>query len=91
MGKVRAPRVYSGVPGWVFVPAVVGALFVVLPLGALTTRVDWPRFGALISSESSVAALRLSLQTSSAATLVCLALGVPMRWCSPGSSSPASR
>ena len=78
MGKVRAPRVYSGVPGWVFVPAVVGALFVVLPLGALTTRVDWPRFVALISSESSVAALRLSLQTSSAATLVCLALGVPM-------------
>ncbi|MFT3859769.1 ABC transporter permease [Micropruina sp.] len=65
-------------PRWVWLPAAVGALLVVLPLVALTTRVDWARFGEVLTSESSVAALQLSLQTSSAATLLCLLLGVPM-------------
>ncbi len=39
---------------------------------------DWSRFGELITSESSMAALRLSLQTSSMATVACLVFGVPM-------------
>jgi molybdate transport system permease protein len=62
----------------VFVIAALGAGFVLLPLAAMTTRVDWLRFGELITSESSVAAFWLSLKTSGAATLVCLILGVPM-------------
>ena len=49
-----------------------------LPLVAMARRVDWSRFFVLITSESSRAALRLSLQTSLAATVVCLVLGVPM-------------
>ncbi|MCA0253294.1 MAG: ABC transporter permease [Actinobacteria bacterium] len=58
--------------------AAVGAGFVLLPLAAMTTRVDWLRFGELITSESSVAAFWLSLKTSGASTLACLILGVPM-------------
>ena len=79
-GRIRARRdpVYSGLPRWVLIPAALGVVFVVLPLLALTTRMDWSRFGELITSESSVAALRLSLTTSSMATLACLVLGVPM-------------
>jgi molybdate transport system permease protein len=69
---------YSGLPRWVWLPAGVGALFVVLPLVAVTLRVPWPRFFGLITSESSLAALRLSLQTSLASTAVCVLLGVPM-------------
>lgn len=71
-------RTESTLPRWVFVLAAVGAGFVLLPLAAMTTRVDWLRFGELITSESSVAAFWLSLKTSSASTLVCLILGVPM-------------
>lgn len=71
-------RTESSLPRWVFVIAAVGAGFVLLPLAAMTTRVDWLRFGELITSESSVAAFWLSLQTSSASTLACLILGVPM-------------
>lgn len=70
------PRV--GLPGWVFAPAAVGGLFIVLPLVSMVTRVDWSQFVALVTSDSSVAALSLSLRTSLASTVACLVLGVPM-------------
>ena len=73
-----AAHAYVGIPRWVYVPAGVGALFVVVPLAAMVVRVDWLRFGTLITSPSSLAALRLSLQTSTASTALCLLLGVPM-------------
>ncbi|MBN9105908.1 MAG: molybdate ABC transporter permease subunit [Propionibacteriaceae bacterium] len=44
----------------------------------MVLRMDWTRFGELITSESSVAALELSLRTSVSATLACLVLGVPL-------------
>lgn len=69
---------YSGLPRWIYLPAGLGALFVILPLAAMTTRVEWSRFFSLITSESSVAALRLSLQTSIASTALCVLFGVPM-------------
>ncbi len=71
-------RTESTLPRWIFVVAAIGAGFVLLPLAAMTTRVDWLRFGELITSESSQAAFWLSLQTSGASTLLCLILGVPM-------------
>ncbi len=75
-GPGTEPRL--GVPGWIFVPASLGMLFVALPLLALLTRVDWAQFPALITSESSRAALLLSLRTSAVATGLCVVLGVPM-------------
>jgi molybdate transport system permease protein len=68
----------SGLPGWIYVPAAVAAAFIVLPLVAMATRIDWGDFTALITSPSSVAALKLSLRTSAASTVVCVVLGVPM-------------
>ncbi|MGA8988042.1 ABC transporter permease [Aeromicrobium sp.] len=68
----------SGLPRWVLAPAAVGALFVILPLAAMASRVDWGRFLTLISSESSQAALWLSLRTSAVSTVLCVLLGVPM-------------
>ncbi|MCW2747266.1 MAG: modB [Nocardioidaceae bacterium] len=69
---------YSGLPRWLYVPAVVGAVFVLLPLVAMAARVDWANFGSLITSDSSIAALKLSLRTSAASTVACIVLGVPM-------------
>ena len=69
---------YSGIPRWVYLPAGLGAVFVILPLVAMISRVDWPRFVELITSPSSLAALKLSVQTSTASTLLCLLFGVPM-------------
>ena len=68
----------SGVPPWVVAVAVLGSTFVLLPLVALASRVDWADFGALVTSDSSVAALGLSLRTSVTATMFCVVLGVPM-------------
>jgi molybdate transport system permease protein len=65
-------------PRWVYLPAVVGAAFVLLPLVAVVAEVDWPRFLGLVTSEDSQAAFWLSLRTSVASTLACIVLGVPM-------------
>ncbi|MFZ2177608.1 MAG: ABC transporter permease [Rhodococcus sp. (in: high G+C Gram-positive bacteria)] len=78
MIRTRSARIPSGLPVWIYVPAAVGGLFVVLPLFAMLTTVDWTRFVSLITSESSVAALGLSLRTAAASTLLCILLGVPM-------------
>jgi len=75
---VRSRTGNVGLPGWVFVPAVAGVLFVALPLVAMLSRVDWSSFVDLITSESSMAALRLSLKTSTISTVLCLLFGVPM-------------
>lgn len=80
-----------GVPGWVVAVAVVGALFVLLPLVALTTRVDWANFIPLITSDSSIAALKLSLLTSVIATAICIVLGVPMAVVLARTSFPGQR
>ena len=65
-------------PLWIFVPAAVGALVVVAPLAAMFTRIEWSNFFGLVSSDSAVAALILSLKTASASTVLCVLLGVPM-------------
>ncbi len=65
-------------PRWVYVPAAVGTVFVVLPLVAVAVKVDWPNFWSLITSTSSRTALLLSIKTATASTVLCLVLGVPM-------------
>ena len=65
-------------PRWLYLPAVVGGVFVVLPLVAVLIKVDWANFGPLITSSSSLAALALSLKTAAASTVLCLLLGVPV-------------
>ena len=84
-------RPFSGVPRWVFVPAGLGAAFVVLPLVALATRVDWAHFGELVTTTASLDALGLSLRTSVASTLICLVLGVPMALVLARTSFPGQR
>lgn len=67
-----------GVPRWLYLPALLGAAFVLVPLAAMVSRVDWGSFGSLITSDAAVDALLLSLRTSAVSTLVCILLGVPM-------------
>ena len=71
-------RERTGLPRWVWLPALVGAAFVVVPLIAIVTHVDWRGFGALVTSESSRQALWLSLRTATVSTILCLVLGTPM-------------
>lgn len=81
----------SALPRWIYVPAVAGALFVGLPVVSVAAKVDWRRFTALVTSESSVAALVLSVQTAAASTVLCVLLGVPMAMVLARSPSRALR
>ncbi|HEX7351862.1 ABC transporter permease [Brachybacterium sp.] len=65
-------------PRWLLLPALLGGLLVLLPLVSMALRVRWQDFGALITSESSLSALRLSLQTSALSAVLCVVLGVPL-------------
>ncbi|MCL2666733.1 MAG: ABC transporter permease [Micrococcales bacterium] len=67
-----------GLPRWLFVPAAVGAAFVLLPLVAMVSRVSWPQLTTLVTSDAALDALWLSLRTSTVSTALCLVLGVPM-------------
>jgi molybdate transport system permease protein len=51
---------------------------VALPLAGMLSRVDWGNFWSLVTSDSALTALSLSLRTSAVSTLLCLVLGVPM-------------
>lgn len=68
----------AALPRWVLLLAVLGGLFVILPVVAMALRVEWPRFLPLVTSASAHSALLLSLRTSVAATLLCVLVGVPM-------------
>lgn len=68
----------STLPRWMLLPALFGGLFVLLPLVSMALQVRWENFGELVSSESSLAALRLSLQTSATSAALCVLFGVPM-------------
>ena len=65
-------------PRWVVLPAALGMLLVALPLAGLLSRVPWPGLWDLLTSQSSLAALQLSILTASVSTVFCIVLGTPM-------------
>ncbi|WP_434621248.1 ABC transporter permease [Arthrobacter sp. A5] len=82
---------YSAVPLSVWLVAAVGTLFILLPLAAMTARVNWAQFIPLVTSEPSLAALGLSLRTSAASTVLCALLGVPLALVLARSRFPGQR
>ncbi|MFZ0161142.1 MAG: ABC transporter permease [Kineosporiaceae bacterium] len=70
-----------GAPPWpLAVPAGVAALFLLAPLVGLVIRAPWRELPRVLADAQAVQALRLSLVTASAATVVSLVLGVPLAW-----------
>jgi len=62
------------------VPALLGLGFLVLPLAGLLIRTPWSSLPARLAAPGVVEALRLSLFAATAATVLCLLLGVPLAW-----------
>ncbi len=75
---MASPNSTVELPRWVLAAAVAGTLFLLLPLAAVTAEVNWAEFIPLVTSESSLAALSLSLRTATASTVLCILLGVPL-------------
>jgi molybdate transport system permease protein len=68
------------VPVPLLLPAILGLIFLTLPLAGLLARTPWATLPARLAEPQVVEALRLSLLTSSLATVLCLLLGVPLAW-----------
>ncbi|MFC0506929.1 ABC transporter permease [Micromonospora costi] len=76
----RRPRRTGRVPVALLLPAALGLLFLVLPLAGLLVRAPWSTLPQRLTEPGVLTALRLSVVTATAATLLCLALGVPLAW-----------
>jgi molybdate transport system permease protein len=59
-----------------WLPALVALGLILLPVIGLVTRAPWSRFGALVTSESALAALEL--RTAAVSTLLCVVFGGPL-------------
>jgi molybdate transport system permease protein len=70
----------TGVPYPLLAPAAIGTAFLLLPLVGLLVRAPWRNLPGLISRPEVRTALRLSLETATAATTIAILLGVPIAW-----------
>ncbi|MBT9256158.1 ABC transporter permease [Phycicoccus sp. MAQZ13P-2] len=78
-------------PAPLLVPAVVGVAFLVVPLLGLVVRAPWGDAWSILRESQASEALRLSLWTSSVATVIALVVGVPLAWLLARSSFPGLR
>ena len=60
--------------------AAIASSFILFPLIALLAKVEWSSFFSQFTSDSSLAAINLSLWTSILAALIAVVLGVPLGW-----------
>ena len=76
----RRARRRGGAPVVLLVPALLGLAFLVLPLIGLLVKAPWGNMSSELQGGTVWPALRLSLETATAATAVSLVLGVPLAW-----------
>jgi molybdate transport system permease protein len=68
------------VPVTLLLPALLGLVFLLLPLVGLLVRAPWADLPRRLTDPGVLTALRLSLVSATLATLLCLLLGVPLAW-----------
>jgi molybdate transport system permease protein len=73
------------------IPALVGALLLVVPLLGLLVRAPWSNLPELLGTSEVLDALLLSLVTTTSATVISLVLGVPLAWVLARSTAPGIR
>ncbi|MFU8871680.1 ABC transporter permease [Micromonospora sp. SL4-19] len=78
MTRPASPR--QRVPLALLLPAGLGLLFLVLPLVGLLAGAPWTSLPRRLAQPGVLTALRLSLETATLATLLCVVLGVPLAW-----------
>lgn len=73
-------RTSEPLPWGIGVPAVLGALLLVIPLVALVARVPWAAIPHIVTTPVVRDALALSLLCATTATLISVVLGIPLAW-----------
>lgn len=78
----------AGSPAWLWVPAALALLFLLIPFSALVMRVHWGQIPHLLATTESQDALWLSLKTCLISTALCIVFGVPLAlWLSQAQNS----
>ena len=90
-GGRRFARRGGGVPVVLLLPALLGLAFLVLPLIGLLVKAPWSSMPSELRGGTVWPALRLSLETATAATTVSLLLGVPLAWLLARTEFPGRR
>jgi molybdate transport system permease protein len=67
-------------PAALVVPAVIGLLFLLLPLVGLLVRAPWTHMWADLTTSAALQALRLSLETATISTALSLVVGIPIAY-----------
>ncbi|MFJ2725769.1 ABC transporter permease [Streptomyces collinus] len=80
-----------GVPLPLLVPGLVALTFLLLPLVALLVRAPWSSLPDQLTSAEVWQALQLSLVSATAATALCVVLGVPLAWLLARTDFPGRR
>lgn len=88
--RSRARRA-GGLPAVLVLPALAGLAFLVVPLAGLVVEAPWDTLLERLADPAVLGALRLSLVTASAATVLCLVFGVPLAWLLARSELPGLR
>ncbi|MHB1171779.1 MAG: molybdate ABC transporter permease subunit [Lacisediminihabitans sp.] len=70
----------TGIPGVLWVPAMLALCFLLFPLLALILRTPWATLPEQLLSPQLGSALTLSLVSALCATALCLLFGVPLAW-----------
>lgn len=73
-------RVESRTPRFVVVGALIGVVFLGLPILGLLKRVAWSSLWAQLTDDATLKAMRMSLDASICATAIALVLGLPLAW-----------
>lgn len=71
-------RGHSTVPRWLWIPAGLGIVFLLVPIIGLIARIDPGHLGEVILAPESRLAMGLSLLTSTIAAMACVVLGFPL-------------
>jgi len=76
----RAVQSRGAIPWPLGIPALLAALFLLVPLAGLLVRAPWLGLPRLLADSQVLDALRLSLLCATAATALSLVFGVPLAW-----------
>jgi molybdate transport system permease protein len=76
----RTRRTGERLPVLLGLPAILGLIFLVLPLLGLIIRAPWSDAGQVLTSAEAGSALWLSLVTATVSAVISLLLGVPLAW-----------
>ena len=76
----RAAQAHRAIPWPLGIPALLAALFLLVPLAGLLVRAPWRGLPSILADSEILDALRLSLVCASAATALSLVCGVPLAW-----------